>query len=73
MRRRKLRPFERVFLYRQAGGRCALCGVELDPLNFHADHIEPFCVTGRTNVFDMQALCAACNLRKGARHVGKGS
>lgn len=55
---------ERNALFLAAGGKCQMCAREL-PENWHADHIEPFCETGRTNVHEMQALCPSCNLKKG--------
>lgn len=60
LRSKKLRQA----LFEAAGGRCQLCGVEL-LAGWHADHIEPWSVTGRTEVSEMQALCRSCNLRKG--------
>lgn len=48
-----------------AGGRCQLCNRELEEV-WHADHIVPYCITGRTDVFEMQALCPQCNLMKGS-------
>jgi len=52
-------------LYRSTDGRCAICGEPL-PDNWHADHIEPWALTHRTNVHEMQPLCPQCNQRKGA-------
>jgi len=54
-------------LWVAADGRCQLCGCELDPDNWHADHIIPWSVTHRTNVHEMQALCPACNRQKGSK------
>jgi len=56
----------RDMLIEAAGGRCQRCGAELGE-GWHADHVEPWSRTGRTNVHEMQALCAPCNLAKGAR------
>lgn len=56
----------RSALFFASDGKCALCGVEL-ARGWHADHVEPWVLTRRTNVHEMQALCAACNLSKGAR------
>lgn len=56
----------RAALWLAAGGRCQACGREL-PDDWHADHVTPWRVTGETNVFDMQALCPACNETKGGR------
>ena len=57
----------RYLLWQAADGKCQLCGCELDPDNWHADHIIPWSKTGRTNVHEMQALCPACNLKKGSK------
>src|SRR6516162_3056793 len=53
-------------LWLAAGGKCQMCGCDL-PKDWHADHIDPYCATGRTNVHAMQALCPECNLKKGAK------
>jgi superfamily II DNA or RNA helicase len=41
-----------------------MCGEPL-PVRWHSDHIIPFWISGRTNVHEMQALCPACNRKKG--------
>lgn len=56
----------RAFLFDAAEGRCQLCGEQLGA-GWHADHVLPWRVTQTTNVFDMQALCPSCNLKKGRR------
>jgi len=56
-------PILRAFLYYRAKGRCECCGEPL--VRFHADHVVPWRTAKRTNVYEMQALCAACNLKKG--------
>ena len=55
----------RAILYYSAYGRCQNCGKELDD-DWHADHVVPYSISHRTNIFEMQALCPQCNLRKGA-------
>jgi 5-methylcytosine-specific restriction endonuclease McrA len=57
----------RAVLWYAADGKCQLCGKELDPANWHADHVVPWVKSQRTNVFEMQALCPACNLKKGRK------
>jgi len=64
--RRRIGRWERSILYAKAKGKCVICGCKLKD-GWHADHIEPFVKTGRTSVWEMQALCPPCNLRKGAR------
>lgn len=62
--RRRFSTRERVALYLAAGGRCTTCGAALEP-GWHADHIYPHVRGGATDVINGQALCPACNLRKG--------
>src|SRR4030095_5297249 len=55
--RRTLRSIRlRLVLWRRAGGKCQQCGTPLDPKEWHADHIVPWVRSGRTNVYEMQAL-----------------
>ena len=62
-------PELRAYLYYSAEGRCRSCGAELEE-GWHADHIIPWSIIRRTNVFEMEALCRQCNLKKGANMVG---
>ena len=65
--RRFLRSkYWRNVLFDSSDGKCAECG---DPLEtgWHADHIVPYQVSGRTDPLEMQALCPSCNTRKGNR------
>ena len=63
--RRRFSARERAALYLAADGKCTECGTELEP-GWHADHIEAWSRGGRTDVINGQALCPACNERKGA-------
>jgi 5-methylcytosine-specific restriction endonuclease McrA len=56
----------RAVLFVRAKGLCQICGCKLGK-GWHADHIIPWSVTKRTNVFEMQATCKGCNLKKGDR------
>lgn len=60
----------RAALYAAHDGKCARCGEPL-PDDWHADHIVPWVHTHRTNIHEMQALCAKCNLEKGTKMYRK--
>ena len=49
-----------------SGGKCTACGQKLTK-SFHADHIHPHSKGGKTVTNNGQALCAQCNLNKGAK------
>ena len=56
----------RAALFAGTDGKCAICREPLSA-NWEADHIEPWAITQRTNVHEMQPLCMPCNRKKGAR------
>jgi hypothetical protein len=62
--RRSFTRSERVLIFKLAGGRCQECGDDLLP-GWHCDHVVPFFAGGPTDLSNVQALCQACNLRKG--------
>ncbi len=66
VQRRAFNTAERVALYVNADGRCSSCGTELDS-GWHADHVHPWAKGGPTDLANGQAMCPACNLRKGSR------
>lgn len=62
--RRRFSSRERVALYLAADGKCSRCGKELEP-GWHGDHVTPWSRGGQTDVTNGQALCPACNEKKG--------
>ncbi|MBE9099336.1 HNH endonuclease [Vacuolonema iberomarrocanum] len=64
-RRRIFSRIQKLFILKRAGYRCQGCGIPLTPENFHADHIVPYSKGGETAVYNGQALCSTCNLKKG--------
>lgn len=56
---------QRLQIFECCGGKCAKCGIELSKSNFHADHVVPHSQGGKTIVGNGQALCTACNRKKG--------
>jgi superfamily II DNA or RNA helicase len=51
-------------LYLSSDGHCAICGAPLGD-DWEADHIVPFSKGGATALENGQALCKACNRKKG--------
>lgn len=47
-------------------GKCAVCKCDLKRSGHHVDHIEPIAAGGRHENRNLQLLCPACNLSKGA-------
>lgn len=66
--RRRFSNRERFALFLASDGRCSKCGKPMGR-SFHADHVVPFSKGGLTDVTNGQALCATCNLKKGATMI----
>jgi len=47
-------------------GICQICGTQLDPKNWHEDHIVPLVLKGPDTMDNVQAACPPCNGRKDA-------
>jgi len=47
---------------------CYYCGVALDNVEAHADHLAPKARGGKNGAYNMVLTCAQCNVRKNARH-----
>ncbi|WP_243795025.1 DEAD/DEAH box helicase family protein [Saccharopolyspora gloriosae] len=62
--RRRLSPRERQLVYERADGRCQRCGAELGPAYQNA-HLAANRNGGATEIENMQAWCARCNLGLG--------
>lgn len=57
----------RAQVFERDGGVCQICTAELDPKNWHEDHVIPISLGGPDTLDNCQATCPGCNLRKGAR------
>jgi len=66
MGQRAFKKSDRALLYIAADGKCEMCGAPLRP-GWHADHVHPYSRGGKTSLTNAQALCPACNLKKGDR------
>lgn len=64
--KRRFSRAEKIALLLWAGGKCEGCGVELKE-GWHGDHVRPWAKGGITDVLNGQALCPACNLKKGTK------
>lgn len=53
-------------LFKLQRGKCACCGVKLT--DNHLDHVIPIALGGPNEDWNMQLLCAPCNLSKHAKH-----
>lgn len=69
-KRRFATPQQRQAAFVLANGCCQMCGTELQP-DWHCDHVKPWVHGGETDILNLQALCPACNLRKGATEMAK--
>lgn len=56
---------QRKKLFEKSLGHCAECDIRISMTNFHADHIVPHSQGGPTILENGQALCTACNTKKG--------
>ncbi|MBI4232812.1 MAG: DUF262 domain-containing protein [Chloroflexi bacterium] len=57
---------QRKQIWENSKGVCQGCQIPLSKTNFHADHIKPHREGGQTTIDNGQALCSACNRKKGA-------
>lgn len=59
--------FHRDSIFVRDKGLCAYCGLGLDPLNWHLDHVVAIANGGGHTRRNVTAACPACNMKKGAR------
>lgn len=64
--KRRFSGSERIQAFVVSKGHCRICGIALTS-GFHADHVVPYSKGGATDTSNVQALCPACNLKKGSR------
>lgn len=65
--REKMTPQLRYKVIRRDGYRCRACGFSVqDGAHLHVDHIVPIAKHGATEIENLQTLCTACNIGKGA-------
>lgn len=65
--RGRMTPQVRYAVIRRDLHRCRACGFAVqDGAQLHVDHIKPVSKGGKTTMENLQTLCSACNLGKGA-------
>lgn len=57
----KIPPLIRQYVYKQAAGKCVLCGRSISKEEFTIDHIIPLSMGGENNIDNFQCTCYACN------------
>lgn len=57
---------EIIFKIKKQKYRCANCECDISEKH-HIDHIQPLSKGGRNDIRNLQILCPACNLEKGAK------
>lgn len=60
-------PIDYAFILDREDYRCYLCGEEVDPENFHFDHVIPLSKGGPNTVDNIRVAHPKCNLRKGRK------
>lgn len=58
---------EPVVVLERDDGVCGICGGDVDPTNFHVDHVIPLALGGEHSYANVQTAHPLCNIRKGAK------
>src|SRR5215210_5376567 len=61
VKRTALTKTQRELVLDKTGGRCHVCGIELEINNFHADHVKPHITGGLHDVNNFLPSCSTCN------------
>ena len=64
----------RVMLLKAYGKKCKYCSSKMTIKNTVCDHVTPLSLGGKSNLRNLQLICARCNTRKGTltdRQYGK--
>ena len=65
--KRQFSETDKATRYEQQNHKCAICEEDFELTSMHGDHILPWSKGGRTNLDNLQMLCATCNIRKSAQ------
>lgn len=64
IKRRQFSKTERMAVYNNSKGRCAICGRFVPYDSFTIDHIIPLAKCGTNAIDNLQVACSVCNLIK---------
>jgi len=60
-KKKNLQKHEKIEILKKTCNCCHICGQELDPSNFQADHISPQSTGGSNEIENYLATCNLCN------------
>lgn len=72
IKRRKLKPHERMEVYQKMDGHCAYCGCSLTYEDMQVDHVEPlngWSHRGSDTLDNMLPACRSCNHYKSTMSI----
>ena len=58
---------DHAVVFERDGGICGICGRQVDPDDWHLDHIQPFARGGEHSYANVRVACPPCNLSKHAQ------
>lgn len=62
-----MQDIDRELIFDIYNGTCYLCGIDLDPNDWHLDHIHPISKGGKHSYHNVAPSCGPCNLAKWAK------
>ena len=60
-------PVDPLVVLELHDGVCGICGGDVDPFDYHVDHIVPLSKGGFHNLANSQPAHPSCNMRKGSK------
>jgi 5-methylcytosine-specific restriction endonuclease McrA len=60
-------PIDQLVVLERDDGVCGICGGDVDPMDYHVDHIIPLARGGEHTYANVQTTHPSCNVAKGAR------
>ncbi len=68
MKKEQFREYvDRGVVFRRDSGICGICGLAVNPDDWHLDHVIPLAQGGEHSYVNVQVSHPSCNIRKGAK------